>query len=121
MEKKIKYTPPIEDVLRVIMVADLNTREYLWTLALTMGRMSEINNLKWDDVDLENRYVVLYTRKKLGGHLTPRKVPMSNRLYDILARRYSERDPSKPWVFWHRYWSQKKWSGWRGHTKIENG
>ena len=29
--------------------------------------MSEINRLKWDDVDLIKRIVVLYTRKKRGG------------------------------------------------------
>ena len=34
---------------------------------LTMGRMSEINRLKWDVVDLIKRKVVLYTRKKRGG------------------------------------------------------
>ena len=38
-----------------------------------MGRMSEINHLKWQDVNLEQRYVILYTRKKKGGHRTPRK------------------------------------------------
>ncbi len=42
---------------------------------------------------------------------TPRKVPMTGRLFRILSRRYAERDPDKPWVFWHRYWSRKvgKW------------
>ena len=53
-----------------------------------MGRVSEINRLTWDDVDLERRYVVLYTRKKRGGHLTPRKVPMTQRLYEVLSRRH---------------------------------
>jgi hypothetical protein len=31
--------------------------------------MGEINRLTWTDVNLEKRYVVLYTRKKKGGHL----------------------------------------------------
>jgi len=70
-----------------------------------MGRMSEINRLTWDDVNLEGRYLVLYTRKKKGGHLTPRRIPMTQRLFEILCRRYAHRDPGKPWVFWHRYWS----------------
>ncbi len=36
---------------------------------------------------------------------------MTNRLFAILSRRFAKRDPDKPWVFWHRYWSRKarKW------------
>jgi integrase len=51
----------------------INTQDYLWTIVLTMGRVGEINRLTWHDVDFENRQVALYTRKKKGGHLTPRK------------------------------------------------
>ena len=32
-----------------------------------MSRVSEINRLTWDDINLEERYVILYTRKKKGG------------------------------------------------------
>jgi integrase len=70
--------------------------------------MSEVNQMTWTDVDFDNRHVVLYTRKKKGGHLTPRKVPMSEKLYEILLRRSQNRDKDKPWVFWHRYWSRKE-------------
>jgi integrase len=64
VDKQIKYVPPKEDVLRVILAADPNTQDYLWTIALTMGRMSEINRLAWREVNFEQRWVVLYTRKK---------------------------------------------------------
>ncbi len=107
VEKSLKYVPPSDDVDRVIAMADPDTQDYLWAIRETMGRMSEINQLIWDDVNLEDRYVVLYTRKKKGGHRTPRKVPMTQELYEILSRRYAERDPSKPWVFWHTYRSSK--------------
>ena len=53
------------------MAAEPDTQDYLWVIALTMGRMSEINRLTWQDVNLKERYVVLYTRKKRGGSLTP--------------------------------------------------
>jgi integrase len=106
-EKKLKFVPTSEQVEAVIAEAEPDTQDYLWTIRDTLGRMSEINGLKWADVDLEHRYVVLYTRKKRGGHLTPRKVPMTERLYEIMLRRYRKRDPSKPWVFWHTYWSSK--------------
>ncbi|MBF0620918.1 MAG: site-specific integrase [Magnetococcales bacterium] len=107
IEKKIKYVPSAKDVDRVIAVADPDTQDYLWTIRETMARVSEVNQLIWDDIDLDARLVILYTRKKKGGHLTPRKVPMTGKLFDVLSRRYKERDPSKPWVFWQTYWSSK--------------
>ena len=108
VEKRIKYVPPPQDIVKVIAAADPNTQDYLWAIRDTMARISEINRLTWDDVDLANRTVVLYTRKKRGGHLTPRVVPMTARLHGILSRRHGERRPERPWVFWHRYWSRKQ-------------
>lgn len=107
VEKRIKYVPPPGDIDKVIAVAELDTQDYLWAIRETLARMSEIHRLTWEDVSLDGRYVVLYTRKKKGGHLTPRKIPMTNKLYEIFSRRFEERDQSKPWVFWHRYWSRK--------------
>jgi integrase len=107
VEKRPKYVPPPEDIAKVIAVADRDTQDYLYTIHDTVGRMSEINRLTWDDVNLKDRYVVLYTRKKKGGHLTPRKVAMTERLFRILSRRHTERDTTKPWIFWHTYWSSK--------------
>ncbi|MEW6381019.1 MAG: tyrosine-type recombinase/integrase [bacterium] len=106
-EKKVKYVPPAEDIDRVIEAADPDTQDYLWVLRETMGRMSEINRMSWDDVNLEMRFVILYTRKKKGGHLTPRKVPMTEKLHQVLSERYFQRDMTKPWVFWHTYWSRR--------------
>lgn len=121
MEKRLKYVPPKEDVLKVIMCADPDTKDYLWTVAHTMGRISEINNLTWHDVDLKERSVVLYTRKKQGGHLTPRKVPMTERLFGILSRRFNERDKTKPWIFWHRYMSRKEKKVVEGPYQVRGG
>ena len=111
IEKRVKYIPSTQDVLKVIMSADPDTQDYLWTLKETLGRISEINRLTWTDVNFNDRSVILYTRKKQGGHLTPRKVPMTKRLYDVLSSRYLHRDKNKPWVFWQRYWSRikKEW------------
>jgi integrase len=108
VEKRLKYVPSKADVLRVIAAADPDTQDYLWAIKETMGRMGEINRLTWTDVNLEERYVVLYTRKKKGGHLTPRKVPMTQRLFEVLSRRFEQRAKDKPWVFWQRYWDRKK-------------
>jgi integrase len=107
VEKKVKYVPCAEDLDKVIACADPDNQDYLWTIRETMGRVSEINRLTWDDVDFQDQSVTLYTRKKKGGHLTPRRVPMTRKLNEILARRYKNRDLDKPWIFWHRYWSRK--------------
>ncbi len=107
VERKVRYVPPVKDIDKVIGVGDQDAQDYLWAIRETMARVSEVNRLTWDDVNLEDRYVILYTRKKKGGHLTPRKVPLTRKLFEVLSRRYSERDPSKPWVFWHTYWSSK--------------
>jgi integrase len=111
VEKKINYVPSKEDALKVIMAADPDTKDYLMAIQETMARVGEINRLTWPDVDLAQKYVILYTRKKKGGNLTPRKVPMTNRLYQVLSHRYEHRERERPWVFWHRYWSrkEKKW------------
>jgi integrase len=108
VEKKIKYIPPTEDIDKVISVAEPDEQDFLWTVRETVGRVCEINRSTWDDVDFQDQSIILYTRKKKGGHLTPRRVPMTQKLYEILARRYENRDPEKPWIFWHRYWSRKK-------------
>ena len=107
VEKRIKYVPSAEDIDKVIAIAEPDDQDYLWAIRETMARVSEINRLTWDDVDFDNRQVILYTRKKKGGHLTPRKIPMTLKLYEVLYRRYKSRDTEKPWVFWHRFWSLK--------------
>ena len=107
LEKKVKYVPSVEEIDKLLSEADEDMQEYLWTIRETMARVGEINRLTWEDVDLDVRFVILYTRKKRGGHLTPRKVPMTDQLHSVLLRRYAERDPVKPWVFWHRYFHNK--------------
>jgi integrase len=117
IEKRFKYVPSQQDIERLIAEADSDTQDYLLTIKETMGRMIEINRLKWNDVNFDARYVVLYTRKKRGGHLTPRKIPMTKRLFNILKNRYENRDNSMPWVFWHSYKSGKEQKTVRGPYK----
>jgi len=86
VDKIIKYVPTNEDIDKVIAVADADTQDYLWTIRETMAKVSEINQLLLEDISLRGRFVVLYTRKKRGGHRTPRKVPMTRKLYEVLKR-----------------------------------
>ena len=100
-----RYIPPVKDVLKVIMAATPEQQDYLWTIALTMGRMGEVNRLEWDDVDFEGNFITLYTRKKRGGHLSPRQIPMVPKLKEIMQRMYFNKRKNHPWIFWHKYWS----------------
>jgi integrase len=77
-------------------------------MVLTAGRMGEINNLKWEDVDFEGSVVTLWTRKRKGGNKEYRYVPMIEKLQIILERRYADRDTDMPWVFWYTSWSKKR-------------
>jgi integrase len=64
--------------------------------------------MTWKDIDFENRYVTLWTRKRKNGNLKPRDVPMVQKLYDIMKFRYEKRNPDLNWIFWHTYWSRKE-------------
>ncbi len=112
VEKRIKYVPSVDDIDKVISCAAPDIQDYLWTIRDTMARVDEINRLIWSDVSFEDAtgYVVLYTRKKRGGHLTPRKVPMTQRLCEILKRRFLARTIGQPWVFCNSYvdWKTKE-------------
>ena len=44
----------------LLLAAQGEVQDYLWTIALTLGRMSEINRLEWKDVDFDKRIVTLY-------------------------------------------------------------
>lgn len=107
VEKKVKYVPSKEDVWKVLLAAGQDVQDYLLVLKETLARMSEINQLTWEEVDLQKRVVTLYTRKKKGGNRTPRKLAMTSKLFDILSRRYADRRKDLPWVFWHSYTSSK--------------
>jgi integrase len=68
-----------------------------------MARVGEVNQLEWKDVNFEDRTVILWTRKKKGGHRTPRKIPMTREVREILNRRFRGRDKNKPWIFYASY------------------
>ena len=111
IEKRKKYVPPKEDVLKLIATGDPEAQQYLWCIVLTAARVGEINQLTWDDIDFDRNLVTLWTRKRKGGNREPRSVPMIQKLHAILCHRFELRNPEIPWVFWHTYWDRKA-AGW---------
>lgn len=91
VQKKNKYIPSKEDIAKVLLNTNYETREYLIAISETFARVGEINNLKWSDVDFKNKKITLYTRKKKGGSLSPGDVPMTQRLYDILFNKFEHK------------------------------
>ena len=59
VEKRAKHIPSKADLLKVILAADPDTQDYLLVMRETMARMSEVNRLTWQDVNLEERSIIL--------------------------------------------------------------
>jgi len=95
------YTPPIEDMEKVVAVADRTERIFLDSYLNTGARRSEVFKLKWDkDIDLKHRRVRLTTRKNKDGHFEHEWVPMSQTLYDELTWWWDNRSiKDTPYVF----------------------
>lgn len=94
-----KYVPPAEDITKVLLAADREDMDLILTLYHTAGRVSEILNLSWEDVNFEKRWVRLWTRKRRGGVLQEDKLAMTDTLYDVLRRRWDNRDKIAAYVF----------------------
>ncbi|WP_136810845.1 site-specific integrase [Desulfosediminicola flagellatus] len=109
VEIKKVYVPSQNDIEKVFSAANTEQLDYLWCLRDTLARSREVNQLKWEDIDLLNNTITLYTRKKKYGTKTPRKIPMTKKLCNILWHRlHSKRRKGIPWVFWHKYFSRKE-------------
>jgi hypothetical protein len=68
--------------------------------------IDNIDEPKFRKVSCGERSADLFA-SEIFGHRTPRKVPMSGKLFEVLSRRHKNRDKNVPWVFWHRYQSSR--------------
>lgn len=107
IEKKDKKIPTLCEIKQIMELATEEQCDYLHCLRETLARSREINNLTWDDVNFTEKIITLYTRKKRHGTKTPRFIPMTQSIFEVLLKRYSKKKPNIPWVFWHRYYSKK--------------
>lgn len=80
--RKPQYTPPIEDVLKVIMACTREERFFLSLYLHTGARRGEIFNCAVEDVLMDQRQVRLWTKKSKDGSRVPRYITMSDELYD---------------------------------------
>ena len=105
--KKRKRERSGKDYDKLIACADPDTADYLTVLKETGAGLQEVNLLAWQDVDFEGRRLIVYNKKR-AGVIAPRRIGMTDRLWEILKRRYEGRDVSNPWVFSHKIWSRKE-------------
>jgi site-specific recombinase XerD len=82
-EERIKYIPPIEDFMKVYMVASPIEKRLLSLLFCTAARVNEILNLKWTDVTPS--HLILRSRKHKGGDLRERRIPLNDVTKEALS------------------------------------
>ena len=93
------YIPPPEDIDKVRLVATADERDFLDSIYHLLARKSEVIRLTWEDVNFEQRWVRLYTRKRRGGQLQEDYLPMNETLYKVLFSRWKRRDKENPNIF----------------------
>ena len=100
-ETKKKEIPTQEEFLRILAAAGPDERPLLVILTHTLARIDEILRLTWDDVNFEKKIVTLWTRKRKGGNLEPRSIPMNKDLHSLMWSMWQRRDQDH-WVFYNQ-------------------
>jgi len=97
-----QYTPPTEDVLRLLAVVTRQERVFLDCYLHTGARRSEIFRWTWaDDINFEKRQVRLGSRKTRDGSMEYVWLPMNTDLYESLWWWWwnNRKFKSSPYVF----------------------
>jgi integrase len=83
-KKRKKHIPLKEDVIKVLSEAKPLDRLYLLVIIHTLGRISEINRLRWDDV--HENHLILKTRKAKNSNYKERVIPLNKILKEALSQ-----------------------------------
>lgn len=100
-DKYIRLVPTADEINKIRLVAQRHERDFIDTLYFTGGRLSEICNLTWEDLNFEKRTITLWTRKRREGSLEPRLLAMVDRLHSILWGRWNSPDRHRTHVFFY--------------------
>jgi integrase len=90
----------------------------------TGARKGEVLRWTWaDDVNFEERWVRLGTRKNRSGEMSYEKLWMNDDLFNLLIRQWKNRHPKSPYVFCHmnpksKLYGQRFVAGWKMLKKI---
>jgi integrase len=101
-EKQARRLIPIQDILKVMLAAKDYDRVLIGSYWHTGARKSEVLRWTWaDDINFEERWVRLGTRKSKTGEMTYEKLWMNDDLYKLLKWQWDHRHPTSPFVFCH--------------------
>jgi len=99
---------PIDHVVKAYIAATPHQKDLILTYLVTGARKSEILKWEWKDIDFNKRIYALHTRKSGTGEVKTTYHEMPDLLFEILQRRFKKRHSTLPYVFWHKFWDQKK-------------
>ena len=96
-----QYTPPTEDIQRLLMAANREEKVLLNCYLKTGARRSEIFRITWnDDINFDKREIRLGTRKTRDHSMEYQWMPMNEDLYeDLLWQWHNRKFPQSPYVF----------------------
>lgn len=106
--KRLRYVPPVQDIAAVRLVAKGDESDLIETLYYTAARLGEIAHYRpdsgaraitWDDINFEQAWIRLWTRKRRGGELEEDRLPMSPSLKALLEKRWKRRNTETLFVF----------------------
>ena len=119
-QRVVQYTPPQEDVLKVLAAATRFERVFLNCYLNTGARRSEILRLAWDDVSFQSRSIVLTTHKTRGGEARRDSLPMNDELYNELKWWWDNRPRehrNQPYIFPQFYGPDERGNNWKGEQR----
>jgi len=100
--RKARRLIPVKDILKVMLVAKGHDRVLIGAYWHTGARKNEILNWTWsDDINFEERWVRLGTRKNRTGEMVYEKLWMNDDLYALLMWQWKNRHPTSPYIFCH--------------------
>ncbi|WP_054030889.1 tyrosine-type recombinase/integrase [Desulfatitalea tepidiphila] len=101
-EKQVRRLIPIQDILKVLLIAQGHDRVLIGAYWHTGARKSEIFRWTWvDDINFEERWVRLGTQKSRTGEMVYEKLWMNDDLQKLLLWQWTNRHPTSPFVFCH--------------------
>ncbi len=116
--KKARRLIPIQDIFRVIMVAPMPEKALIACYWHTGARRGEILRLIWaEDVNLEERWIRLGTRKTRDGSMVYERLWINDDLLGLLKQLWRMRDPSSPYLFPDYYQPDKRGNNWKGEQR----
>lgn len=104
--RTVQYTPPEEDIAKLIMAADRTEKVFLDCYLQTGARRSEIFRLTWNDINFEAQTITLWSRKNRRGEWEAQTIDMNDELSSGLqwwrkAPENNYKDESFVWIDHH--------------------